>query len=88
MFQLSNEEYENFRSHFVTSNKGLKEQVTAVQAERLRSQFVILNRNFHIAVALIIKEKYRLGTSLTIGHALKRKRAGESMGRSRYSPCF
>jgi hypothetical protein len=58
----------------------------------LRSQFVILNQYFHIVVAWILKEKYRLGTSLNNRTCSEAEAGGHQdrriKGRSRYSPCF
>jgi hypothetical protein len=49
---------------------------------------VTLNRNYHIAVTCILKEKDRLGTSLNNRTCIEAEEGRRIKGRSRYSPCF
>jgi hypothetical protein len=53
---------------------------------------VILNRHFHIGVALILNEESSLGTSLNNRTCSEAEASGHqdrrNKGRSRYSPCF
>jgi hypothetical protein len=49
---------------------------------------VTLNRDFHIAVALILNEKSGLGTSLNNRTSSEAEAGRRIKGRSRYSHCF